>query len=44
MNNFSNLLNFGFEFLKKYYSEYFRLLLKPFAYALLGVLIMILIY
>ena len=43
MNNFSNLLNFGFEFLKKYYSEYFRLLLKPFACALLGVLIMILI-
>lgn len=43
MNNFSNLLNFGFEFLKKYYSEYFRLLLKPLLYALFGVLIMVII-
>lgn len=43
MNNFSNLLNFGFEFSKKYSMQYFKLLLKPIALNVLGILIITII-
>lgn len=43
MTNFSELLNFGFNFFKKYYVQYFRLLLLPLMFALLGILILMLI-
>ena len=42
MNNINSYLKLGYEFLKKYCCEYFRMLLLPFACALIGILLVIL--